>query len=182
MKQRSIRATLLGTLFAIVGCATADPVSPDEWLAGFEDGSGLRTNATSYVLEPDWVGLKTVIGIRFTNPSPQTMYIVNCRGGLGTTLEKRVNGAWVPYWAPVLMMCLSEPIIVKPGETLTRDVPVWGALPGNNAGPEWASANVEGTYRMVLGNVVWNYTTEGQRFGDPVPQALLTSNEFTLRK
>jgi hypothetical protein len=182
MKRMSARAVLLGALFAIVGCATADPISPDEWLAELEGDSGLRTDATSYVLKPDWVGLKTVIGIRFTNSSPQTMYIVNCRGGLGTRLEKRVNGTWVPYWSPVLMMCLSEPILVKSGETLTRDVPVWGALPGNNTVPEWASADVEGTYRMVLGNVVWNYTTEGQRFGDAVPPALLTSNTFTLRR
>jgi hypothetical protein len=81
-------------------------------------GSALRTDASSYLLEPDWVGL----------------------------------------------------------------IPVWGALPGTNAAPAWASANVAGTYRMVLDEVVWNYTTQGQSFGQPVPLELRTSNEFTLRR
>jgi hypothetical protein len=180
MKKRPRDAALLVTLFAIAGCSGQNPFSVNARFAEFDEGSTLSTDASSYVLEPDGVGLRTVIGLSFTNPSNQPMYIVNCHGGLNTTLEKRVNGEWVPYWSPALLMCLSPPIVIEPGETLTRSLAIWGALPGSNAGPAWASADVEGTYRMVLGSLVWNYTTEGQRFGDPVPVGLRTSNEFTL--
>jgi hypothetical protein len=181
MKQSSRDAVVLATLLAIAGCRGLDPFSPDERHAWLETGNALRTDAASYVLEPHGVGLKTVIGMSFTNQSQQRMYIVNCHGGLSTALEKRVNGSWVPYWSPAMLMCLSSPIVVEPGATLTRSVTVWGALPGTNAGPAWASADVEGTYRMVLGSLVWNYTTDGQGFGDPVPLGLRTSNEFALR-
>jgi hypothetical protein len=36
--------------------------------------------------------------------------------------------------------------------------------------------------RRKLGEVVWNYTTQGQSFGQPVPMEQRTSNEFTLRR
>ncbi|TVP46736.1 MAG: hypothetical protein EA350_06475 [Gemmatimonadales bacterium] len=181
MKQRLHDAALLVTLFALAGCSGQNPFSVNARFTELDAGSWLTTDASSYVLESDGVGLRTVIGLSFTNPSSQPMYIVNCRGGLNTTLEKRVNGEWVHYWSPALLMCLSPPIVVEPGETLTRSLSIWGALPGSNAGPAWASADVEGTYRMVLGSLVWNYSAGGQPFGDAVPVELRTSNAFTLR-
>lgn len=182
MRHRLPHAAVLALAMAIAGCAGMDPAGPDGQYTGLSAGSGLTLDASSYLLEADWVGLKTVIGISFTNRSPRTMYIVNCQGGLSTTLEKRIDDRWVPYWSPTMLMCLTPPITIKPGATLTRSVTVWGALPGHNAGPEWASDDVAGTYRMVLGSVVWNYTTKGQRFGDPVPLELRTSGEFELRR
>jgi hypothetical protein len=181
MKNRLRDAALLVILFAIAGCSGQNPFSVNARFTEFDADSRLTTDAESYVLEPDGVGLGTVIGLSFTNPSNQPMYIVNCHGGLNTTLEKRVNGEWVRYWSPALLMCLSPPIVVGPGETLTRSLAIWGALPGNNVEPAWASADVEGTYRMELGSLVWNYSAGGQPFGDPVPVELRTSNEFTLR-
>jgi hypothetical protein len=142
----------------------------------------ITTDASSYVLEPEWVGLRTSIGIRFLNRSAETMYIVNCRGGLAATLQKRVGGEWVTYWSPVLQQCLSAPIVVAPGATFEQQLNVWGALPGSNALPQWASADVAGTYRLVLGNLVWNYDDRRHGFGDKVPLELRTSNEFVLRR
>jgi hypothetical protein len=78
----------------------------------------------------------------------------------------------------IVLLCLSAPIIIEPGATLTRTINVRGALPvpGTNAAPAWASADVEGTYRMILGGVHWRGTTS------EVPLELRTSNEFTLRR
>jgi hypothetical protein len=182
MFKWSRHAAAVTAVLALAACAGLDPAAPDERNAGVGTASALRTDSSSYVLQPAGVGLTTVIGISFTNRSRRTMYIINCQGGLATTLEKRVSDQWVPYWSPVLLMCLSAPITIQPGATYTRSVPVWGAPPGLPVAPAWASADVAGTYRMVLGSVVWNYTTQGQRFGDPVPLEMRTSNEFSLQR
>jgi hypothetical protein len=182
MKRKLFDALFLATLLAVAGCVGSEPVSLEARLAGLAAGSALQTDGERYVLEPAGGGLQTVIGMSFTNPSDQPMYIVNCQGGLNTPLEKRVDGRWVPYWSPVLLLCLSPPIVVEPGATLTRSLTIWGALPGNNAHPAWASADVEGTYRMRLEGLVWNYRTTGQEFGAPVPAEARISNEFTLRR
>jgi hypothetical protein len=183
MRPFAGRCAMAVAVMLTTACHGLGPFSPEsDPKRGMTAGSALRTDATSYLLEPVGSGLSTQIGISFTNASTRRMYIVNCHGGLSTTLEKRVNGSWVPYWSPILLMCLSPPIIIEPGATLTRTINVWGAPPGTNAGPAWAAADVEGTYRMVLGSVVWNYTTQGQSFGQPVPLEVRTSNQFTLRR
>jgi hypothetical protein len=177
-------AVMLLALLLTAACSSLDNLGPDD-RGEFGTGSGthaLTTDSASYLLTPDWVGLKTTIGIRFENRSDRTMYIVNCRGGLAPVLQKRVSGQWVEYWSPVVLMCLSPPIVIEPGAHIERSLPIWGALPGNNAAPEWRSPDVPGTYRMVLGSVVWNYSDRGQSFGDPVPLELRVSNEFTLRR
>lgn len=158
-------------------CQVLGSLSPDPDDGASEAVTGLRTDSSTYLLDPEWVGLGTEIGISFTNGSSRRMYIPNCNGGLNTVLEKRVNGGWVPYWSPVRLLCRSDPIIIEPGSTLTRTIDVWGALPGMNAVPAWASADVEGTYRMVLGSVGWNDGTP-----ELVPLELRTSNEFLLRR
>lgn len=171
---------LAGAISLTAACHGLGPLSPElDGQGAATAGAGLRTDGSSYLLEPQWVGLKTEIGISFANTSDRRMYIPNCNGGLYTTLEKRVNGGWVSYWSPVMQLCSSPPIIIEPGATLTRTINVWGALPGpgTNAAPAWASADVEGTYRMVLGMVLWHDTTP-----EAVPLELRTSNEFTVRR
>jgi hypothetical protein len=170
---------LAATVSLPTACQGLGPLSPEPDAQGAAAGTGLRTDGSSYLLEPQWVGLRTEIGISFANMSDRRMYIPNCNGGLYTPLEKRVDGGWESYWSPLSAMCSSAPIIIEPGATLNRTINVWGALPlpGTNAAPGWASTDVEGTYRMVLGGVFWNGRTS-----EMVPLELRTSNEFTLRR
>lgn len=150
---------------------------------GAGPGQPITTDATSYQLRSEWAGLSATIEIRFQNRSERTMYIVNCNGGLVPELQKRVGGAWSSYfWSPMVEDCLSPPITVAPAGTLTRTIHAWGSMPGTNHYPQWASTDVAGTYRMVLHNVVWNYTDSGPVFGEPVPIEMRISNEFTLRR
>jgi hypothetical protein len=62
------------------------------------------------------------------------LYIVNCRDGMHTPLDKWVDGRWVRYLTPIGAHCLSAPIVVEPGATLTRRVEVSVALPGHHPG------------------------------------------------
>jgi hypothetical protein len=175
------RAALLLLLIGpIVGGCTASPLGPHGEGGGI--GKPITTDAQAYVLRSQGSALTADIAIRFENRAASAMYIVNCNGGLAPVLEKRVGDAWVPYWAPILSLCLSSPIVIAPGASIERVLSVWGALPGTNQAPQWASAEMAGTYRIVLQNVVHNYDDRRQDFGAPVPLELRVSNEFTLTR
>jgi hypothetical protein len=173
MKRQSI--VLLGVLIfpALGGCEGITP--PDRDIT-----APIQTDATFYSLHEDWVGLATEIPLRFENQTANTLYIVNCRGQLSPVLEKKVGRGWERFWTPVLRACLGPPIVIEPGGVLADTLHVWGALPGSNAGPEFGSDDVEGVYRIVLQNVVFNYDEDQRGLGDPVPLEYRVSNLFVL--
>ena len=147
-----------------------------------DDDAPIRTDTRQYTLREEGVGLGTDIDITFRNHSGRTIYLVNCNGLLAPVLEKRVGGEWVPFWSPVLPQCLSEPITIEPGATIARRLQVWGALPGNNWGPEWKSPDVAGTYRIVLHSAVHDYNPNAYPFGPEVALRYRVSNPFTLSR
>ena len=128
------------------------------------------------------ITLTTTIPFRFRNPLPDTVYVVNCSRGLATSLERLEAGEWQHYWSPIMLMCLSPPIVIPPGATYRDSARIVGVLPGHNAGPEFGSAEPEGTYRLRWGNLVLHYhdAEPGRGFGDPVPEELTVSNAFRL--
>lgn len=162
----------------LAGCAEWQLSAPAASAAASD--APITTTAASYALRHADGGIATEVGIRFENESDRTMYIVNCRGLLAPVLEKRVDGAWVRYWSPALPRCLSAPIVIEPGAAIDERIQVWGAMPGMNWAPVWASAHVAGTYRIVLHSIVYDYDGDRQGFGEPVPLELRVSNEFTL--
>lgn len=161
------------------GCeGNRDIVAPPE--VERDTTAPIQTDATFYSLREDWVGLETEISLSYENQTADTLYIVNCLGGLATVLEKKVDGGWEKFWSPILLACLSAPIIVEPRGVLVDTLHLWGALPGHNAGPEFKSEHVEGVYRIVLHNLVFNYDEDHRGFGDPVPLEYRVSNHFVL--
>jgi hypothetical protein len=74
--------------------------------------------------------------------------------------------------------------VIERGDSLSASIIVWGALPGGNSAPVFRSADLNGTYRIVLGSVVHNYDSSysAGRFGDPVPVEHRVSNTFQLRR
>lgn len=141
----------------------------------------VQTDSLIYRLEREWAGLRTTIRFSFTNPLPDTVYMVNCNGVVSGQLEKRSDGGqWIAMWSPVLPACLSPPVVIAPGATYEGTLPVWGALPGTNAAPQFNSSEVEGVYRMVWGSLVLHYDDSRQGFGDPVPLSVRISNAFVL--
>jgi hypothetical protein len=178
--MRRIGFWALALLPAVTAGCTQDPLASAR--LAHSDGPTISTDMQGYLLRRDGLGLATEIGIRFENVSAERMYIVNCLGGLAPMLEKRVGDAWVPYWSPVLLQCLSAPIVVEPGQAIERRIDVWGSLPETNHYPQWATSDVEGIYRIVLHSVVFNYDSGRPDLGDPVPQELRVSNTFTLQR
>ncbi len=182
MRRRGIvLLTLVGMLlFPLLGSCEGnrDIVAPPE--VERDTTAPIQTDATFYSLREEWVGLATEIALRWGNQAPDTLYIVNCRGHLAPVLEKKVDGGWETFWSPILLLCLSPPIIVEPCGVLVDTLHLWGALPGHNAGPEFKSEHVEGVYRIVMHNAVFNYNEDQRGFGDPVPLEYRVSNHFVL--
>jgi hypothetical protein len=140
----------------------------------------IETDTTYYALREDGVGLATEIWFRFENQAADTLYIVNCNRWLAPILEKQVDEGWETFWGPISDACLSAPIVIPPGGEVVDFLRLWGALPGNNAGPEFKSDDVEGVYRLVIFTVVFNYDAYGPSWGDPVPLEYRVSNSFFL--
>jgi hypothetical protein len=174
------RSVLLLLLLPVLGaCSTHDVAGPAS-LLNIRNGNGLTTDAASYELREENGGLAFDLTITLRNATRQPIHIVNCHGILTPTLEKLVDDAWVTYWTGVTPLCLSPPIVVGRGESYTRELRLWGALPGRNEAPAWAGGDVPGTYRLVLHGLVFNYDEARQGFGEPVPVEYRTSNLFAL--
>lgn len=159
----------------LAGCE--GDITPPE--VGRDTTAPVQTDATFYLLRKDWVGLTTEIALSYENQAADTLYIVNCNRLLPAVLEKRVDGDWERFWAPILPRCLSPPIVIEPGGVLIDTLHVWGALPGYNVGPAFKSEDVEGVYRIVMHEVVFHYE-DRPGFGDSVPLEYRVSNSFVL--
>jgi hypothetical protein len=174
-------AAALALALAGAGCTHGDVSTGLASLA--RDGEpAIRTDADAYELRP-WGhnGLATEIHIRFRNITNRPLAIVNCHQILTPVLQKRSGDDWIDMWQPATPMCISQPIVIRPGRVYERTIHVFGALPPSNVSPEFASRDVAGTYRMVMGSVVTDYDHDRQDFGNPVPLEFRVSNEFELR-
>ena len=75
----------------------------------------IQTEETTYTLVPEGNGLATEIAYTFENRTGGDVYLVNCNGQFGLSLERLENGTWAPMWSPVLQECLSPPIVIEKG-------------------------------------------------------------------
>ena len=126
------------------------------------------------------MGLATEIPLTYENQTAQTFYIVNYCGQKASILEQIVEGAWEQFWSPTFCSRLGPPIVVEPGGVLADTLDLWGAPPGSNAAPQFASDDVEGTYRIVTRQVVFNFDADRPDLGDPVGLEYRVSNAFFL--
>jgi hypothetical protein len=166
---------------AVVACAAPAvelPAGGDNSTVERDLSAPVQTDRMLYHLsaEPPWYS--TDIAFRYRNDTGRRVYIVNCRGGLNVGLEKRDRDGWSMFYRPALLMCLSPPLQIAPGETFERAVRIHGALPGHNAFPEFASADLDGEYRLVWDGLVHDYDDRVQGFGEPAGP--LRSNPFVM--
>ena len=183
-----MRASIVVMIAAgLAGCSQGESQSHDSSAGSAQavaerdtSTAPLRTSQSAYVLTRDGVLLSAPVPVRFTNHSPDTLYLVNCNGALTPVYEKQVGGEWKPYLETITNSCLSSPVVIAPRATLVDTLMLAGAMPGGNAGPSFASADVDGVYRIVMRNVRWHYDPSKPQFGDTVPLRYLHSNTFRV--
>jgi hypothetical protein len=177
MHGTRLRALLLAAGYSILaGCSAATGVRDLREAATAPD---FQTDSAAYRLRTTSIGYEALIRVTYTNHSGGTAYFVNCNGGTGVALQKLIDGAWTSVWSPVLLMCLSQPIVVAPGATWSTAVHVFGGYPGTNTGPQFTITDIPGTYRLIWTEALSSYQSK-LPFGDPLPPERTVSNVFSL--
>jgi hypothetical protein len=171
VKQKMARWFVAVSLVAI-GCG--GPTVP---AAGSD--APLQTSDLTYQLRDDGRGgLTTGIPFTYHNDTGRTVYLVNCGGDVPPSLEKWVDSRWVAAWSPILLMCLSPPIVIAPGDDFEYTLAVYAARHGSNAFPQFEVAEPQGTYRLVWHAPRHDYYSDAP---SPLPLDDRVSNTFELR-
>lgn len=174
-RRLPITIALATTLLA--GCERL----PLETAGATLEGPPLETGASTYTLASSDQLLMGEIDFRFTNRSERTISLLNCLGGWALALEKQVGGEWVRAWSGVRLGCLSPPIEIGAGEAREDTLRVFAGQRGTNTYPQFAVEEIEGTYRLVLGDAFWNYDHDGPPWGTTVPLEFRVSAPFQIR-
>jgi hypothetical protein len=127
------------------------------------------------------LGLEGEIPFSYTNTTGETVYVVNCNEFVPPMLEKQEGDMWVPAWGAAVPDCLDPPIVIQPGETYGDTLSIFSAHADRNMVPIFEVEDVEGIYRLVWPDVVYNYDMNRPGFGDPLPVQARISNRFVLR-
>ncbi len=172
---RSRSPGLLLSALVLLACGSP-PTS-----AGGEEEHPLRTEHLEYELRHTESGFEGEIAFAYTNRTGETVSLINCRGNVPPSLEKREGDGWVTAWTPVTLMCLSPPVVIEPDATFTDTLRIVAGRPSGDVRPRFQVAEVEGTYRLVWHWAVHDYDPDRQGFGDPLPLEERISNSFVLR-
>jgi len=159
------------------GC---EPMSPP----GIED-TALVTDGTSFRLEREvaagHVWYSTRIPYSFTNRTGSKVYLPNCRDGFDLSLQMKEAGEWDHIWSPILLDCLSPPIVIEPGEEYETILTVSGCLSGNCAPRLVLPPDPSTPVRILWGRALSSYDPDGPPWGELIPLEERVSNRFTLQ-
>lgn len=139
------------------------------------------TDAPEYTLRATTIGYEGEIPYLFTNPTAASVFIVNCSGGTSLRLEQRQGDTWVVAWAPVVLACLSPPIVVAGNSQYRGTVRISDCSFRTNCGPKFLTATIPGQYRLVWDDFLTSFDSSKYPFGKALPLRQRTSNTFTLR-
>lgn len=161
---------VVALLAFVVGCDSPTQADPTFEPAIVTDGN-VFTVGDFGVMRQGW------IPHTFTNRTEGPIFIVNCNGEFEMVLERKVGNTWQPFWQAIVDTCLSPPIEIEAGETLTKTLFIYGFAPDDNQGPTLAPES--GPFRIRWGDLVYTYEP-APPWGEPIPEELRISNEFDL--
>ena len=119
----------------------------------------LLTDGTSFRVKRAGIGGRDGYGVQipysFTNRTGSSVFLENCRGGFTISLEMQKAGEWVWAWNPLLLLCLSPPIVIEPDEVYRTTLDVVGIPP-----PDVSTA-----YRIAWGTGLSSYDPDRYPFG-----------------
>jgi hypothetical protein len=139
----------------------------------------IRTDRASYVLTNGPQGPEATIVATLRAPAGQPVYIVNCNGATGVTLQRRIGEAWEYAWVITMNACLSPPIVVPPGGEHTARIFLHEHA-GAVIQPKRARMIESGTYRVVWTGVLTSFDPNARGFGPELPLEQRVSAPITI--
>jgi len=121
-----------------------------------------RTDRSAYVVDDGVAGDATIV-TTLRAPADQPLYIMNCNGASGVSLQRRVGEEWVYAWAVAMAACLSPPIVVPPGEEHTATIEL--RADAANVVHTLNGRLESGTYRVVWSGVLTSFDPDVRGFG-----------------
>jgi hypothetical protein len=126
----------------------------------------IRTDRSHYVLTNGPQGPETTIVATLRAPAGHPLYILNCNGATGLTLQRKVGEEWVWSWVIAMNACVSPPIVVPAGGEHTASIYVHENS-GGVIHPEHGRMIESGTYRVVWTGVLTAFDANAPGFGGP---------------
>lgn len=166
------RAALALAVVALAACES--PTSP-----GIEADPLLQTASGEYAFVSAPGGARELtVPYTFTNRTDGPVSIGNCQGVFSHGLERRTPDGWLRSWSATVLLCHSDPILIRPGESWLGEVVVRAVPTAAVSGAELPlAAELDGTYRLV-----WDLPLSHGPAGEQVlDKALRVSNAFRVR-
>lgn len=162
---RTVAAVALSTLAACDSPTTVQPPA-------------LQTHAALYRFSASYESIRVNIPYVFTNLTGSAVYLVNCDGRFAWRLERKVGDEWQTAWQPVQRACLSPPIVIAPGRSLSGTLIVeLGTIPWSNAPPTF---DVSQPFRLLWTGVLSSIDGSQYPAGPEIPETYRASNTFRL--
>lgn len=146
--RRSLFAFMLATMTTVTACSDTLTAPAEETLEG-PRVTLFRTDSASYTLLAGDGGFRGMIQARLFNNTGSDIYISNCKGATGPSLEKWIDGRWQMVWWQTTPACASSPIVVPDGATWDASIDFFAGYPGGRVSPQLNVDDVPGTYRAV---------------------------------
>ena len=149
------------------------------------EDTALVTDGTSFLLHREiafgHVWYSGRIPYTFTNRTGSSVYLPNCRGGFDVGLQIEEGGEWVHAWGPVLLDCLSAPIVIEADEVHETTLGVLGCTSGGKCGPRLDLPRITSTQVRILWRTgLSSYDEDAYPFGELIPLEERVSHSFRL--
>ncbi len=180
-------ALLALALFSLACNGAETPRPPSETPAAPNDhdastpkpeSAGLTTDHDRYRFVDGPYGDELTIPSTLTAPAGQPLYLVNCNGQISTGLQSESDGVWTDAWVGLINQCLSDPIVIQPGESHHYDVLIRRGSGGMTGGA--GELPPPGTYRVAWHGVLSSFNAQRYPFGEPVPEELRTAKPIVI--
>lgn len=168
-------------LFAALGILPALACSAAT--AGSPSGAPIETDRTVYTINDSAGIARLTIRMTYRNTTGKDVFLPTCRGPQPPRLQKQVGDRWIVAFAPNVLGCEEQPILVRDGDSYEYTFRVLAGMPNSRYAPRFAVAEVPGTYR-VLWEIFRGTSKEGGGRAiatkDPLPVEQEVSNTFRL--
>src|SRR5687767_9595372 len=121
----------------------------------------VRADRTSYVLTNGPQGPEATIVTTLRAPADKSLYLLNCNGATGVSLQRKVGHEWVYAWTVMMNACMSPPIVVPPNGEHTARVYLHEHS-GGVTYPQRARMIESGTYRVIWTGVLTSVDANGR--------------------